>query len=273
MYWTLFKCIIAAILAIYAVQAAAHEFWIDTEGQVQPGDEIVADLRVGQRLVGDAYPYLSSRFTRFSITTENASNPVRGLDGDIPAVSGIPAAPGLQIITHQTVPFRVTYQDWAIFQRYLTEEGLDGFANLHKARGLPETGFDERYTRYAKALVQAGSIGEGDADEFTGMMFELVVEANPFAPGQISVPVRLYWQGEPLPNWQINVFWRDTETQRSIVHTDAAGRARVDLSGGKFLLNSVMLVPVNDAPVVWQSHWASLSFSFAEGISPAGAPE
>lgn len=262
MYWTLFRCFIAMTCAICAAQVAAHEFWIDAESQIEPGDEIVADLKVGQMLVGEPYPFLSNRFTRFSIISAGSSDAIPGFDGDLPAVSGISAAPGLQIIAHQTVPFLATYNEWAVFQRYLTDEGLESFATVHKARGLPETGFIERYTRYAKALIQAGPVRKGDSDEYSGMKFELVAESNPFTPGQTSLPVRLYWQGEPLPDWQINVFNRNAQTQRIVIHTDATGRATLGLSRGEFLLNSVMLVPVDDAPVVWQSHWASLSFNF-----------
>ena len=93
------------------------------------------------------------------------------------------------MIAHHTIDFRVTYADWAVFRRYLADEGLDAFADLHRARGLPETGFAERYTRYAKALVQAGPADPADRDVRVGLPLELVAQANPYAAGVDALPV------------------------------------------------------------------------------------
>ncbi len=260
---------VAATLMSFT-ESPAHEFWIALdEGKVAPGGAINADLKVGQMLQGEPYPYLSSYFETFDLVVGQSSVSIEGSEGDIPALKQSDAKAGLNIITHQTIPFRVTYDDWAIFRKYLSDEGLDDFAKFHAARGLPKSGFSERYTRYAKALVQVGPAGRDDIDRPRGMLFELVAGNNPYAPGATHLEVQLFWQGEPASARQINIFRENADAgaytsgtaTRTIVITDKDGRARIPLgTAGEYLLNAVFLEPVDNAPVVWSSHWATLSF-------------
>lgn len=241
----------------------AHEFWIQPERfEVGPGEAIAADLEVGRMFRGESYPYLSDRFTRFTVTARGEAVTVAGFEGDVPAMAGIPARPGLNIVAHQTVPFRVTYDTWTVFRGYLKDEGLDRFADLHQSRGLPEIGFAERYTRYAKALVQSGPVLPDDRDEPLGLAFELVAAANPYAAGLERMEVNLLWQGEPVAGHQVTVFEDDGKVvSRVALHTDRAGAVAIALDPGvTYLINSVYLVPVEQEPVVWQSYWASLTF-------------
>ncbi len=75
------------------------------------------------------------------------------------------------------------------------------------------------------------------------------------------LPVTLIWQGAPVANRQINIFHDDGAVTRTTATTDETGRALIPLSGdGEYLLNAVVLRSVDDAPVAWASHWATLSF-------------
>jgi hypothetical protein len=53
------------------------------------------------------------------------------------------------------------------------------------------------------------------------------------------------------------------EVTRSLVTTDAEGRAAIPLNeDGFFLLNAVQMKPTNGAEgEVWESHWATLTFA------------
>lgn len=258
----IFPVVVVTMLVGAASLATAHEFWIDTEVKDSGGSAtIVGDLKVGLMFRGESYPYLSDRFVLFTDSVGGQTRPVSGLVGDIPAMSLVTTQIGLHVIAHQTVAFRVSYDDWALFEGYLTEEGLDGIADLHHARGLPETGFAERYIRCAKALVQIGTVVEGDGDFQIGMPFELVAGANPFAPATGALPVRLTWQGAPVANRKISIFRDDGTVTRSSTFTDANGQATIPLTGAaRYMLNAVYMEPYDAPPVFWQSHWASLSF-------------
>jgi hypothetical protein len=250
-----------ALVAYSASSAAGHEFWIAPKsGIVMPGETIVGDLMVGVMLRGTPYPYLPQYIVRFDVTAKGKTESVTGLPGDIPALKHLASPAGLQVIVHQTVPFRVTHSDWGLFQQYVIEEGFPEVEGQHLKRGLATTGFAERYTRYAKALVQAGPTQHEDRDFRTGLAFELVAEANPYQAGLDDLPVRLYWRDEPAADVQISIF-RDTGTvERRTVRTDKEGRAHIGLQSGTYLLSAVRIDPVEDEPVLWNSHWAAMSF-------------
>ena len=166
------------------------------------------------------------------------------------------------MVTLETVAFRADHDDWPTFQRYLREEGLTEFEKAHLDRGLPKSGFAERYTRYAKALIQAGPVSKQDTDRDTGMKLELTSGANPYVEDLSELPVTLTWKGAPLAGRQINVFYHnDSAVTPTRLVTDKNGRVIIRLSGpGEYLLNAVHLEPDDSPPIAWASHWATLSF-------------
>lgn len=252
----------AALLMLVVTPVFAHEFWIALEnGKINPGDTIIGDLKIGVMLKGETYPYLSNRFKSFNVTNGDLTDKVTGNEGDIPALSYVTKQAGLHVISQQTTAFRVTYEDWGLFRRYLNEEGLEKFADLHQQRGLPANGFSERYTRCVKALVQVGPVISSQGDKQLGLPLELLAETNPYATNTDQLAVKLLWQGTPLDNWQITIFHDTGTVKRTTVMTDDHGQAVIPLSGaGEYLLNAVHLQAVDDTPVVWQSYWGTLSF-------------
>ena len=94
-------------LAVAGVASAveAHEFWIDlARGTLMPGQAIKADLKVGRMLSGVTHPYLSSRFRRFHLGLGDASDPVQGVEGDLPALARPPLGRGLHVIATKPSP-------------------------------------------------------------------------------------------------------------------------------------------------------------------------
>ena len=60
---------------------------------------------------------------------------------------------------------------------------------------------------------------------------------------------------------QISVFRCAKEVTRTLVNTDAGGRAAIPIrGGGVFLLNAVDIWPVDNDRVLWASDLASLTF-------------
>lgn len=260
----------ASLCGLWAVPATAHEFWIEpTSPEVEVGETVQADLRVGGMLSGEAYPYLSDRFVLAQLHSPGGIADIEGMEGDLPALTVTPAEPGLHVILYHAVPSYITYEDFETFANYLAYEGLTETVELHKARGLPEAGFTEAYVRNARSLIQVGPVGPADRDRPTGMPLELVALQNPFADGLEEVEVQLLWNGAPVPNRQVSVFRRAAggdapgEVTRSLVATDAGGRATIPIGeGGFYLLNAVQMKPASGPEaVVWESHWATLTFA------------
>ncbi|MGR3709415.1 MAG: hypothetical protein ACU0A9_08220, partial [Alterinioella nitratireducens] len=63
----------AFVLALPALPAASHEFWIEPLAfQVAPGDPLEARLRVGESFEGPSYSYLPRNFIRFDVAQGDA---------------------------------------------------------------------------------------------------------------------------------------------------------------------------------------------------------
>lgn len=261
-------------LLLMASPGSAHEFWIEPSPPVlAPGDELTAELRFGSNLTGEPYPYLPVRFERFDIVEGGVARPVHAAIGDLPALRTSVTAPGLLRIVYRSRPSTLLQSDFATFAAYARLQGLDGVVERHHARGLPETGFVEAFTRCAKALVAVGN-GAG-TDDPVGLPLEIVVEADPYriAASQ-PVSARLLWHGEPLPDSQVSIFHRTPDGAVDVrrPRTDAAGRVAIAAAPGFFMLSAVRMTEPDPDVVVetgaaWHSYWASTSFT--RGAAPA----
>ncbi|MDA8586875.1 DUF4198 domain-containing protein [Rhodobacteraceae bacterium] len=269
------KCIPAVVsLALISVISAAvpsqaHEFWIDPlSGHLDPGDTILAHLRVGENLSGAAYPYVSKTVAEMKHWVPGGVVPISAREGDRPAINTVAEQPGLHRITVQSHPAYIVFDDMPEFEDYLQYEGLGNIADLHRERGLPGVEIAEGYIRNGKSLLQVGN-DLSVTDQRTDLPFELTVIGNPFDPKHQTIDVELTWNGAPVPGTQVSVFYLPSggtapdDSERRIFHTNDDGLFSIALSGaGAYLLNAVRMSPV-DGPgtVVWESYWASLTFS------------
>jgi uncharacterized GH25 family protein len=251
---------------LLSVTAQAHELWIEPpRARWAAAQPITAKIKVGQHLKGDEQPYIRAWFQRFDLIDRDAERPRRGMMGDLPAFTMQPQTSGLHIIRYESDFSSLRYRSAQQFRNFVEYEGLLGTLERHQARGLPPKGFRETYMRCAKALVWVET--PNGTDRLTGMPVELVAEENPYLWDTSTLPVRLYWQGEPLANTQIRVFRGGDEHAEWTVRTDATGRARIDVSQpGFYLLSAVQLIELQGKEsedkdgAVWESYWASLTF-------------
>lgn len=224
----------------------------------------MADLRNGQEFRGSALAYFEKRAARFDLVTQGQTRPVEGRMGDIPALQGTAGDAGLVVIVHETSPSTLKYTKWEKFVAFAEHKDFPDIEARHKARGLPDTGFTETYRRFAKALVAVGD-GQG-ADAVTGMETEFVAVTNPYTddPGEGAL-FDLYYQGELRGDAQVEVFDRapDGTVAITLLRTDANGRVRIPVAAGHdYLLDAVVLRPAPaDAPEVWETLWAAMTFS------------
>lgn len=259
----------ASFAVASAFPAASHEFWISPHNYtIGPEDQLVADIRVGPNFSGPPYPYIPQLIERFGLVTGESETPVGGRAGDLPAMSFAPPEEGLAVIVHQTTDDLAIYsnaEEYAEFEEFARQKGFPWAIEEHAERGLPETGFAERYSRYAKSLVAIGH-GRG-SDRATGLLTEIVAEANPYTDDlSAGLPVRALYRNAPRADAQIEVFARDAVGRIRIARyrTDALGRATVPVEPGtEYLLDSVVMravTPRGESDPVWESLWASLTF-------------
>ncbi|MBI3436499.1 MAG: DUF4198 domain-containing protein [Proteobacteria bacterium] len=252
-----------ALALIGAPAARAHEFWLEPKTfSPQVGQSVAINIFIGEHFKGNSYPYGKDEFNKFVVIDAKGERPVRGIDGDEPAVTMKFTTPGLAILAHYSTPETLKL-DWERFNYYLKLEGLDRIEARHRARNKPMVGITEIYSRCAKLLMSVGAPGGGD--RFTGMPLELVAEKNPFTlpPGE-ALPVRLLFNGKPIADIQIAATAKAAPDKRQLVRTDAEGRAKIDLSiaAGPWLLNAVhMMEPPEGMKADWTSLWASMAFA------------
>lgn len=252
-----------AATLLFQAPASAHEYWIEPlRFRLEPGGALTANLRLGQQFRGDRMPYVDARIARL----EDDGAKIAGILGDIPAIRLADMTPGLHHLVYQSTAERLTWTEWDKFAAFVNDHGLGWVLDRHRARGLPDTGFVEAYTRCAKSLVQVGPVA--GADRVVGMPAELVAETNPYtlAVGD-TLPVRVLWRGKPAAGSHVRVFRREhTDAVVTDVVADGDGIARVPLNGpGVYLLNGVLMVEGSEKPDdKWHSFWASLTFEVAK---------
>lgn len=259
-----------AILCFWAAPGLAHEFWLEPDDSTaELGETTSIDMQVGQDFQGTKLPYLPDTVQSMMHWSPVGEQPVNARIGDIPVIQDIPLDQlGLHRFSLATNPAYVVFDSLAEFTDYLAYEGLEEVVKQHRQRELPDTDIAESYIRNSRTLVQVGPADASHIDAPTGMPFEIVALANPFVSGLTSLHVSLTWKNVPVANTQIAVFHRPKgaqtalDTTRHLLITDSQGRARLSLQKpGSYLLNAVRIDPVNGpGSVVWQSHWASLTF-------------
>lgn len=254
-----------ALSTCLAMPAVAHEFWLEPRTyRPAPGQPVPISIRIGQKFKGDSFPFVTAEFKQFALLEAGKVLPVRGVDGDDPAVTLRFKTEGLAAIIHYSTPEKLVFEIWDKFAAYLDLEGLNAMADRHVARGLPRANIREVYSRCAKLLVVVAGAAEGQ-DRLSGLMpLELVVESQPvtWQPGAEMV-LRLYLQGQPLADTQITAISRAQSERRMAVRTDADGRARIRIDdAGPWLFNAVhMMEPAEQADADWESLWASLTLA------------
>lgn len=259
--------ILTAVVLALPFAAPAHEFWIEPHFySVAPGSEMVAALRVGESFGGVEQAYLPRNFDRFDLDCGDGAEPVEGRPGDRPAMVVTAPQDGLCVVIHQTRDYRLTYRDWESFVAFVEHKAFDTALSDHAARGLPQSGFTERYSRYAKSLIAVGD-GAG-SDREAGLETEILAGANPYT-GDMSggMPVQVLYRGAPRVNAQVELFEKapDGAVEITLHRTDAEGRVSLPVRAGHaYLADAVVLravTPEGDGDPVWETLWASLSFA------------
>lgn len=260
--------LVAAFLLAHSTgMAKAHEFWLSPDDYtLAPEDVMSVRLRIGSGMKGAVYSYLPNDIARFEVLQGDTVRPVEARMGDNPALAMPAETEGLAIIVHETTDSRLTYKDFAVFQRFVAHKDFRTALADHKSRGLPETGFEETYRRHAKSLIAVGS-GAG-ADRVVGLKIEIVALANPYTDDLTGgMPLQVLLDGAPRADVQVELFETapDGTITTTLHRTDAEGRVTVPVRPGmEYLADNVDLraLPNDDAAAgpVWHSDWASLTF-------------
>lgn len=153
------------------------------------------------------------------------------------------------------------------FDAYLEHDGVWDVLEQRRSSNPAADSVDERYTKYAKALVQVGEGGAEAYGERVGHPIEFVPLEDPFelGPGD-RFRVRLLWRGQPLAN-HVVFAGRAGAGEGPTAHLRTDGTGVVELPifvPGAWFLKAIEMVEATDDPAVdYRSHWATLTFDVA----------
>jgi len=264
------RCLVAAVAALSATAACAHDYWLEPSSfSPRPADLVAIRMFVGQHLEGESVPRNNGRIVRFDAVSETGVTPVVALDGADPAGLLRPSRSGGIVVAYRSDRASLELPPDK-FEEYLKQEGLEGVSEQRARAG--ESGRPERevYSRCAKALLAVAGSGGALLTKPVGLTLELVPESDPYAlaPGQ-ALGFRLLYEGKPLPD--ALVFALDDASASAPMHarTDRNGRVRFTLPrAGRWLVKAVHMIRApgevrTDAD--WESFWASVTFSLGSG--------
>lgn len=248
--------------------ASAHEFWLEPEQyRIDVNKTIEADIKIGENFKGNTYAFFPNRFVRFELHHNGRERPINARIGARPAATQAVDSHGLTTLTYESTYTELTYNDPAVFDTFLTLDGLDWVRQAHQERGLPATGFTEVYRRFAKTYIGTGR-AEGD-DRLIGYPLEWRLEDNPYTlDEQAPLTATLFRQGDPSPGVLARVFMKQgSEPARELrLMTDDNGQISIPHSPDTaYLVSSVhMQEPpakvAEETGAVWESLWASAVF-------------
>jgi hypothetical protein len=238
---------------------SAHDFWLEPASYTpQPGQILSVRLRVGQDLLGDPVPRDSSLVKQFVVEDGSGRRSLVGRDGSDPAGYLRVDQQGLMVFGYASNPSTLDMPADK-FNQYLKDEGLDAILALRARRNQMQTPSHELFSRCAKSLVLSGTPKAMQGDRALGFTLELLAERNPYLlrPGD-ELPLRLEYQGKPLPGALVIAMNRIDPQQKLSARTDAQGSVRFRLPrSGMWLVESVHMIP---SASNWESFWASLTF-------------
>lgn len=251
---------------------SAHEFWIEPDlYQVAAGDTIVANLRNGEEFDGYGQPYVESTTNRFDMLLDGVATPIEARVGDNPAINLATEESGLAILVHEKKATTLRYARWEKFQKFADHKAFDNIKQRHQSRGLPETDFKEAYSRYSKSLLAIGN-GVG-GDQQVNLEVELVALSNPYTDDVANgLNVAAFYQGKPVPDVQIELFEKDQAGKVTItlLKTDNKGQVLLSVKPQRSYLADMVILRepspevAKQLGVVWETLWASLTFSIPE---------
>lgn len=255
------KLISIFIILTYGFSSSAHEMWLEPENFIlKKNTEVKVNIRVGENLVGDSFPYIGSETKSFKLFLNKKQIKLKYRDGDYPAMKSLLKNNGLYVISYQSTPEQVNYENFSKFESFLKDQNLwDHWSSIYPS--FINTEIKERYIRYAKSLVQVGQ--EKGKDFNTNLEFEIIAIDNPYIKTNDNrIQILILYKNKPHINSQVTIFKKlNNKVVINKIKTNSEGKAFINLKEkGFFLISAIHFIKDPKNPLEWYSMWASLTF-------------
>ena len=246
--------------------ASAHDLYLMPERfHVARGETVGVAVHDGDAFPNSEVSAAVERLRDASLHGAQGAADVRNLHVDGKRVTGSVSVPGSGdlLLTVRTIPNFIAL-DADKFSAYLKEEGLTQVIESRARSGDAAKGGRERYSKFAKAILLAGTPDE-QYRHAVGFAIEIVPEKNPYQlKAGAALPVQVLFRGTPAADLQVEAAWAGSGGSKVQVigRTDAHGRITVPLAAaGKWRLHTLKMERCADASAAdWESFWASLTF-------------
>ena len=270
-FYGYFLCLFISVFAFGHLKA--HEFWIEPKQYTPSDNQLEGHLRVGQNFDGMVLMYNENDFETFKILSgsKNKKVDVSGIIGDVPALDMQSKFSDLIIVYHETKDKFVNYKKFQKFKNFVTEKGYPQLIDEHLKEGHPKDFFIESYRRYAKSLIAVDGIK--GKDKKTGLLFEFVLNENPYDLNSNTVSANLFYKKRPIADQLVTIFSRENKEDLKIEYFETDKKGYVEFvveDGREYLMDSVIIYPKKGDPEkkepIWHSIWASTTFLVPERI-------
>lgn len=257
---------LSSTLLLIAASASAHDLYLmPGKFVVSPGTRLPLVFHNGDEFPVGVAPVKPERLRNTRLMSRRGTAVFEQITAEAKRTTALVTVKdqGLAILVAQTVPNFIEL-DARKFRSYLEHENLTAPLAWRNAHGEANKAGRERYSKYVKSLILAGS-ADDYYREHTGLTIEIIPEANPYSlkPGA-TLPVRVLFRGAPAADVAVESAWLvNGKAEMEVVgRTDASGRVNVPVKAiGPHRLHAIVMERCAEpAAADWESFWASLTF-------------
>ena len=256
------RTLLTASIILYllgAGRAAAHDTWILPERfQVPSGETVTVAMTSGMEFPENDVAVATDRLERRTVRLAGETAELAALEQEgFLALSAPLTEEGIAAVAVSSKPREIELTPGQAAE-YLAEIGAR--PEVHKGwKELDAESFHETYAKHATSFVR---VGDPAADrswaDSQGLTLEIVPLADPTRAAAGPFPVRVLFDGAPLPGLHLAAICegRSGETHAT---TDSDGRAELELAAGRCLVKGVHLRRWEDGATDWRSDFATLT--------------
>ncbi len=254
-----------ALVLLIVVLSDAHEFWIKPQQfYFKPGDDMVADLMVGENFQGEFWDLTRHQVVSLEMFTAFGKKdlvkevkPTKGKNINVKL-----AAEGTHLFALKSnAAFKEL--EGEKFNDYLKEDGLDNILQYRTDKGELGKPSREFYTRYAKLIVQSGNKTDEVYKRKVGLKHEIIPLNNPaLLKSGDYMECRILFDNEPARHQLVKV-WNFIGNRIFLqnIYTENDGSIKFPISNsGPWMVSTVRMEVSQNVQADYESSWASLVF-------------
>ena len=259
------RLLLTILVGVFISLAQAHEFWLLPKKFIyQIGEEMKVDFMVGENFTGEFWDLNRHKVEKAEIY---ATGGVKNILKDIKNTAGNNLTykfdkPGTHLLSLESNTAFIELEGDK-FKAYLEEDGIENILDERSRLKQHDKPAKEFYKRFAKLLVQSGTVMDEAYRRRSGFRYEIIPLSNPYTlkVGDY-LECRVLWGGTPAAHSLIKV-WSHISGRIFLqnIYTENDGTIKFPISSrGSWMVSAVKMIPSEQAGADYQSFWTSLVF-------------